>query len=434
MSAPLLVQGDARALPLPDASVDLIVTSPPYFGQRDYRDAGGSLAGQIGAEPTPQAYVDALLAVTRECMRVLKPAGSLFVNLGDSYYSGRCAPGRTTVDAKSPGRTARREGASALDRPGLGIPPKSQLLLPERYRIGCVDELDLIARATIVWAKQNGLPESVTDRVRCSHEYVYHFTKSARYYSAVDEIREPHNPVSVARSTRRYDAGDMFSTGSANTLNPKQFCNPLGKLPGSVWTIPSQPLNVPDHVAHKRCCGRRKRKGCEDGLDHYAAFPFALVRPIILGWSPREVCTACGEGRRPVADRTKVPDRPGRVQHRSVDALLGGHGADGRAGSRFISTVRTTGYACACPDTTAPATPGIVLDPFGGTGSTGLVAAMHGRIGVSVDASWDYTGGIARWRVNDPHERARAAGLEPEKVSVIPRLAPGQGSLFDGTG
>ena len=419
MSTPLLVQGDARALPLPDASVDLIVTSPPYFGQRDYRDAGGSLAGQIGAEGTPREYIASLLAVTRECMRVLKPAGSLFVNLGDKY-AGSGGGGNGSSD----GHTEQHDRPP---RPGHGLAAKSQMLLPERYRIGCVDELGLIARAVIIWKKANGLPESVTDRVRCAHENVYHFTKSGRYYSATDEIREPGSDYARLPPSRATPNGQRPRT-MTNT------CNPLGRAPGSVWEIASQPLNVPDHVAHKRCCGGRKRKGCEDGLDHYAAFPFALVRPIILGWSPREVCIACGEGRRPVADRTKVPDRPGRVQHRSVDALLGGHGADGRAGSRFISTVSTTGYACACPDTTAPATPGIVLDPFGGTGSTGLVAAMHGRIGVSVDASWDYTGGIARWRVNDPHERARAAGLEPEKVSVIPRLAPGQGSLFDGTG
>jgi len=759
-------------LPLPDSSVDLIVTSPPYFGFRDYRDAGGSLAGQIGAERTPREYIESLLMVTRECMRVLKPTGSLFVNLGDKY-----AGSNSGSNGSSDGHTRRHDRPP---QPGHGLAAKSQMLLPERYRIGCVDELGLIARAVIVWAKpnclsggttvyakvqgrptpikvhdlcrhyepedvqlwngqrwtqvvwwqptgrhpdaaesykairaarrrsedpvvggdieielrsgerigctrehrwpthrglvhasdlvagdvldtaplpegdviptalddemigwfvglyiaegsrsgqtiqiaghvkelerfklhsetaaafhhnarvhataantatinltgnmlraildtyvggrtakdkclapkcwqrsnrflravldgylsgdghwredahrwilgftnndalaadmrtlgarlglsvrlkrvthtgfgkewpgwgghitdphrrrqvdseivavrqsrarqfwdigvegephlfslasgvltHNSLPESVMDRVRCSHEYVFHFAKSARYYSAVDEIREPTTPQNGA-------AGSFKRTHPSHDLVPGQSVtqhradrpdvpayNPLGKLPGSVWTIPTQPLNVPDHVAHKRCCGGRKRKGCEDGLDHYAAFPFALVRPIILGWSPREVCFACGEGRRPVADRTKVPDRPEWVQHRYDDAaLLGGHGGDRRAGRRVTSAVSLTGYACACPDTTAPATPGIVLDPFGGTGSSALVAAMAGRIGVSNDASWDYGDLIARWRVNDPHERARAAGLDPAAVAVIPRLAPGQASLFDG--
>ena len=87
MSA-VILRADARALPLPDASVDLIVTSPPYYGLRDYRDGDASLAGQIGSEATPAAYVAALLDCTREWMRVLKPSGSLFVNLGDKYAAG----------------------------------------------------------------------------------------------------------------------------------------------------------------------------------------------------------------------------------------------------------------------------------------------------------------------------------------------------------
>jgi len=312
------------------------------------------------------------------------------------------------------------------------MPPKSQLLLPERYRIGCVDELGLIARAVIVWKKSNGMPESVTDRVRCSHEYVFHFTKQPHYYSAMDEIREPGGDYARLPSSR----------ATPNGQRPRMMadtCNPLGRAPGSVWEIASQPLNVPDHVAHKRCCGGRKRAGCEDGLDHYAAFPFALVRPIILGWSPREVCIACGEGRRPRVSHVRTLDGE------PIDTDKAGYGTgptsfwnEGRTTNkgvgnwRFGSERGITGYACACPDVTAPATPGIVLDPFGGTGSTGLVAAMHGRTGVTLDASWDYCDLLARWRVNDPHERARAAGLEPEKVSVIPRLAPGQASLFDG--
>jgi hypothetical protein len=363
-------------------------------------------------------------------MRVLKPTGSLFVNLGDSYYSGRGAPGRTTVDAKSPGRTARREGASALDRPGLGIPPKSQLLLPERYRIGCVDELGLIARAVVIWEKLNGLPESVTDRVRCSHEYVFHFTKAPHYYSAVDQIREPHARKWGGSSNGGHTYETMKEPGEKDSNLPYAVPNPLGKLPGSVWTIPTQPLNVPDHVAHKRCCGGRKRPGCEGGLSHYAAFPFALVRPIILGWSPQGVCTACGEGRRPVTGRTADGRERRDGNHRYVPGF--GTTQIKRAAWAEGVTRAVTGYTCSCSDTTAPAMPGIVLDPFGGTGSTALVAAMAGRIGVSNDASWDYCDLIARWRVNDPHERARAAGLDPERVAAIPRLAPGQASLFDG--
>ena len=128
--------------------------------------------------------------------------------------------------------------------------------LPWRYALGAIDDLGLILRAEVIWAKPNGLPESVTDRVRRSHEQWFHLTLQPRYYSAVDEIREPHQPQSIARTQRNRFAPDLSQTGvgSPNTLSPGEACNPLGKLPGSVWTIPTQPLTVPpglgvDHFA-----------------------------------------------------------------------------------------------------------------------------------------------------------------------------------------
>ena len=279
----IVLQGDARHLPLPDGCVDLIVTSPPYWSLRDYRDNDASLAGQLGSEATPAEYIANLLDCTREWIRVLKPRGNLFVNIGDAYsaYNNNRGPSRSLSAPADPGR-------GHIVKPGLPdhVRAKSLYGLPWRYALGCIDELSLILRAEIVWHKTSGMPESVKDRVRRSHEQVFHFTRQSRYDASVDEIREGHAPQSIARTHRRYDAGDSFSVGTPNTLDPAQFCNPLGKLPGSVWDIPSAPLVVPDRIAHARCCGGRKREGCEDGLAHYAAYPPALVRPIILGWSP----------------------------------------------------------------------------------------------------------------------------------------------------
>jgi hypothetical protein len=189
---PEIVRGDARAIDLPDASVDLIVTSPPYFGLRSYQDGGEHYNGQIGSEPTPAEFIAALIACTREWMRVLKPSGSIFVNLGDKYatrYSSIRGGGRAGLNDDDGSR-----GRSGQNR--TGTPEKSLLLLPERYRIAAVDELGLIARAVIVWSKPNGLPESVTDRVRRSHEDWVHLTKAPRYFASVDEIREPYQPAS----------------------------------------------------------------------------------------------------------------------------------------------------------------------------------------------------------------------------------------------
>lgn len=429
---PVIIRGDARCLPLPDESVDLIVTSPPYWSLRSYTDGGEHYAEQIGSEPTWQEYLDNLIACTREWMRVLKPGGSMWVNLGDKYAGDPSGPqgksgARATVEQSRTyaGLRDRQRATDMVSR------PKSLLLLPHRYAIRCADDLGLTVRQDQVWSKVNGLPESVTDRTRRSHEYLFHLTKRPTYYSAVDEIRIPHRPVSIARSGRNRNVGDEFSITSPNTLDPAQACNPLGALPGSVWEIASQPLNVPDHVAHARCCGGHRREGCEDGLDHFAAFPFALVRPIIQGWSPREVCTVCGEGRRPVVDvRTTGHDNndhAGRIR-----STVGLRGDDYRQW-RTDNPRSVTGYACACPDDTAPSTPGIVLDPFGGTSSAALVAAMHGRVGISCDLSMDY-GRLAQWRSGDPKERARAAGLDPDAVAKVRTPLPGQANIFDDLG
>ena len=401
-----ILRGNALALPLADESVDLVVTSPPYFGLRSYQDGGEHYEGQIGAEATPAEFIDALIAATREMVRVLKPSGSIWVNLGDKMSGG---------------------GTSGC------APAKSLMGIPWRYAIRCIDKLGLILRAEVIWSKPSGLPESVTDRVRRSHEQWFHFTKQPRYFSAVDEIREPHRS-----EPGREGKGAL---GGQKTLRPvgpgSGAYNPLGALPGSVWTVATEPLRVPDHL----------------GIDHFAAFPTELPRRIITGWSPREVCTACGEGRRPVV--ASVGLDMGRPQARRANelaekaglteahlsALLSvgvsdtGRGKATQSGTgknrpevyaladeardalggyaREYLLRRPTGftYACACPDTSAPATPGVVLDPFGGTGTAALVADVLGRDGISVDLSQDYCR-LAEWRTSDTKQRAKAARVE----------------------
>jgi hypothetical protein len=295
----------------------------------------------------------------------------------------------------------RRLGASNR-RQHLGkgiIPAKSLMMLPERYRIAAVDELGLIARAVIVWSKPNGLPESVTDRVRRSHEDWVHLTKSPRYFAAVDEIREPYAPAPKGKhdvgSTNAHKAMQVVAAGDEreqrnDQLDVRPPPNPLGKLPGSVWSIPTQPLRVP----------------AELGVDHFAAFPMEWPRRIIQGWCPAEVCTACGEGRRPVTDKQHGGDQSPRAPVVVPSDLSKRHLTDARG--RPSVEVTVTGYACACPDTTAPATPGVVLDPFGGTGTTVIVACALGRRGISIDLNPDYKR-LAEWRAADPKQRAKAS-------------------------
>jgi hypothetical protein len=260
--------------------------------------------------------------------------------------------------------------------------PKSLMGLPWRYAIGCIDDLGLILRAEVIWSKPNGLPESVTDRVRRSHEQWFHFTKEPRYFAAVDEVREPHaDPAraGIGGLNKRGDDSFHARAGAGAVGKWSGDVNPLGKLPSSVWTIPSEPLKVPDHL----------------GVDHFAAFPQEWPRRIILGWSPSGICTACGEGRRPVVATTTTT-----TSVRGDDQWLrgGAHGADGRAGARASTEATITGYACACPTPDAPTRPAVVLDPFGGTGTTAMTARALGRFGVSLDLSADYLR-LAEWRI-----------------------------------
>lgn len=309
----LVVRGDARRLPLPDASVDLVVTSPPYWGLRSYRDGGEHFDGQVGDEMTWRAHLDALLEVTRELVRVLKPTGSIFVNLGDKY--GGAQGQQNNIHHRAARLTPEAVWARTKT---TGFPRKSLMLLPERYRIACVDELGLIVRAVIVWSKPNGLPESVKDRVRRSHEDWVHLTVQRSYYADLDAIRQPHAEATVARaqlhrapfSGQAHRDSDMPRTAVARD----QMLHPEGALPGSVWTIPTEPLRVPPHL----------------GVDHYAGFPSEWPRRLILGWSPAD---------------------------------------------------------------------GVVLDPFGGSGTTAMVARALGRTAITVDLSHDY-GRLADWRIH----------------------------------
>lgn len=366
---------------------------------------------------------------------MLKPTGSLFVNLGDKYAGGGNGPqgangAVSRYGDRTPQPTAdqRRAIAGGIRR------AKSLMGLPWRYAIGCIDgQADpdgkgWVLRSEIVWSKPNGLPESVTDRVRRSHEQWFHLTKEGRYYSNVDEVREPHlQPLTAAEMASRLtgkkngvihgtDRGSARSNGEeVATDGQVADCtgsNPLGKLPGSVWTVPTQPLIVPEWL----------------DVDHFAAFPTEWPRRLILGWTPPGICVECGEGRRAVTEHSH--------EYRAFRASAGdwnekakvhGRGTTGHqpsaASSVPPSTKTITGYACACDRPTAPTTPAVVLDPFGGTGTTAMVARALGRYGVSCDLSADYQR-LARWRIWQSGQAARvAAKTDGER----------QGDLFGAT-
>ncbi len=396
-----LIRGNALAVPLAGESVDLVCTSPPYFALRSYTDGGEHYDGQIGSEATPAEFVAALLEVTRECVRVLKPSGSLWVNLGDKYA------GNGPSNAKR-GHVGKRRTMVGVDTTA-GHRPKSLLGLPWRYALGCIDDLGLILRAEVIWSKPNGLPESVQDRVRRSHEQWFHFTKEPRYFSAVDEIREGYAPASLASYARgglAASVGDATHPSKQNGNRQRNdgdeadwTGNPLGKLPGSVWTVPTEPLRVPDHLPQ-----------------HFAAFPSEWPKRIILGWSPSGVCVECGEGRRPVTER--LASGRSRVGTAGLDPSWQ---AINRAEWSEGVTRTIVGESCACPTPDAPTRPAVVLDPFAGTGTTVAVANALGRHGIGLDLSADYLK-LARWRCQDPGLRAKVLGVDKPKPETAGQL------------
>jgi DNA modification methylase len=233
---------------LPDASVDCLVSSPPYFQLRDYHHPD-----QLGLEPNIETWVERLVEVLVEARRVLKPTGTIWLNLGDSY--------------------ARQ--------PASGAPPKSLLLGPERLCLELVRR-GFTVRNKIVWAKTNPMPASVRDRLNTTWEPLYLLVSGRDYYFDLDAIRIPHRSQPTARPTgtaRRSQtkhqhwrgplAGDQAGLERLHTNGTAG--HPLGKNPGDVWTTASS-----------------NYRG-----DHGATFPEALIEPAILAGCPERLCRNC---------------------------------------------------------------------------------------------------------------------------------------------
>lgn len=224
----ILYQGNAELVlkQLPESSVDCIVTSPPYYGQRDY-----GVDSQIGLEEHPQEYIERLLKVFRAAQRVLKPTGSLWVNLGDTYWSGKGRP--HGADNKQKNRRFLRPQDKTGPRPLCT--PKQLLLIPHRFAIAMQDE-GWIVRNDNIWYKVNPTPDPTTDRSASAHEYVFHFVLRRHYYYDFDAVAIPSNGQRKVKS------------------------------PPSVWSIPIA-TNFKKHIA---------------------VFPYELMRIPILATLPKD--------------------------------------------------------------------------------------------------------------------------------------------------
>lgn len=262
MSNYTLLQGHCLEVlrTLPAESVQTCVTSPPYFGLRDY-----GCDGQIGLESTPDAFVASLVDVFAEVHRILKSDGTLWLNLGDSYAGkSQSLPGD--------GRAGFSNNRKALvQRMSEGLKHKDLIGIPWRVAFA-LQQYGWYLRQDIIWHKPNPMPESVTDRCTKAHEYIFLLSKSDRYYYDYEAIKEPVSDISLKRAEYGWNC-DRPSTKNAsmggNGIHTEKmgtrFVNPSGRNKRSVWTVPV--------------------KGFPGA--HFATYPTELIRPCILAGSQR---------------------------------------------------------------------------------------------------------------------------------------------------
>lgn len=341
-------------------SVHSIVTSPPYYGLRDY-----GVDGQLGLEQTPEDYVQAMVEVFREARRVLRDDGTLWLNLGDSYAGAGYSNHANTGGAKC------SDGGKQRHLSGTGLKNKDLIGIP--WRVALALQADgWYLRQDIIWHKPNPMPESVKDRCTKAHEYIFMLTKSQKYYYDAESVKEDCSPANVADYKRRRTMdnkgkggyasvrGDL--SGSREQYMPTDF----KRNRRSVWTVTSKPY-----------------KGA-----HFATFPPDLIAPCVLAGVPEQCCSECGKPGVPVYEKTDIVDvtaKGSRFDKGKTAERTGGDRA--QEGARTISVL--TGYEPGC-NCQSGSTRGVVLDPFGGSGTTALVADSHGRDAVLIELNPDY--------------------------------------------
>lgn len=383
--------GDAREQlkQLPDGSAQCVVTSPPYFGLRDYK-----CDGQIGLEPTPEEYVEKLVGVFREVRRVLRDDGVCFLNLGDSYAgsgpSGASYQSKTTLDRVGKLTDGSFRISKSLEQRGLtyaekkpipppGLKPKDLMMIPARVALALQSD-GWWLRSEITWCKKSCLPESVTDRPTNATEKVFLLTKSAKYFYDAEAVKEE------------------ATSGPAGTVNKdqprKMNSTPLYQSNRGGRTqepVKQGAMGIPEN-------GKRNlRNFWLLGPDpfpgsHFATMPRKLVEPCILaGTSEAGCCSECGKPWARVVERDKKPQGrsgtdvyTGQAYQTPQSAVWGSKrnlGGDAQS--------RTIGWqpACTC---NAPAIPCTVLDPFGGSGTTAQVAQQLGRHWIMIELNSEY--------------------------------------------
>lgn len=421
------------------ALVDCVITSPPYWGLRDY-----GVEGQIGLEEHPRQYIEKMVKVFSEVRKVMKPTASLWINLGDTYFAKR-SKDSSTDEYYGPGRESGHPKEMKTDGSGW-LQPKQRLLIPHRVAIAMQDD-GWILRNDIVWHKPSHMPCSVSDRLTNSFEYVFHFVKQRKYYYDLDAIREPHQEYKLPE--KKFELFDHPSKGGGkNGIGGMKFLNsgsgrhaqaeknnPFGKNPADVWKSwggsekgeyfgegkkDYEEARVQNASDLKRRVLKSYNKLGTHPSDfwsltnepfseaHFACFPTKLVRKPLMATCPQQICSKCGKPK----ERIYKTINPAGTGKRNVGGRTDGYTTN--LPEKWWADKKFVGWSdCNC---NAPFVAGTVLDPFVGSGTTLLEAQNQGKNGIGIELNPKYIP-LIKLRLNgDKHQES----LNKQKITIIP--------------
>jgi DNA modification methylase len=334
------------------------------------RDYG--VEGQIGLESTPEEYVKNMIAVFREVRRVLRDDGTVWLNLGDSYAGSSMTGGvgSGTIAGTQQG-TAKGVDIRFTAKRNDGLKSKDLIGIP--WRVAFALQADgWYLRQDIIWHKPNPMPESIKDRCTKSHEYVFLLSKSARYYYDNEAIKEKSANLGQTQirfgGTKYGDSDDVHhQTKSGEIYSDTGYRNKR-----SVWTVTTKPFKEA----------------------HFAVFPPDLIRPCILAGCPEKACPKCGSPWKRVIEQPDFPN----VEDSEVDRFGNGKaGIHRKIGGQYQKWLdknppRFIGWesTCSCEVTEKDTAPGVVLDPFMGSGTTGEVALKTNRRCIGIELNKEY--------------------------------------------
>lgn len=338
---------------LPDKSIDSCITSPPYWCLRDY-----GVDGQLGLEPTIEEYIDKLCNIFDEVNRVLKQTGTLWVNIGDTYSGAKVG---NTETNKNPNVVTNN-----FKKPKINIPNKCLCQIPSRFAIEMCNR-GWILRNELIWHKPNNMPQSVKDRFTVDFEKIFFFTKNQKYYFEQQLEEYKTTPTEKTRyrdkSSEKYKDTNLFSKGE------RDYYAMGGRNKRAVWSINTKPFKEA----------------------HFAVYPEELITPMILAGTPEYYCKQCGSIREKIFDRKRIarnelPKDDIRYRPNTYNSEYGKINGKSDAG---YTDIKHIGYTkCNCEN--IEYLNGVVLDPFMGSGTTGVACMKHNRQFIGIELNEKY--------------------------------------------